>query len=488
MRVFIYIRVSTNQQSAQGSGIAMQRNACNAKADALKITERFVFIDAPVSGDIPFNARPGLSQALNTIKRGDIFITYSRDRIARKLQLALQFDAFVRARGVCFISVSEEIPESKSYSEFDSYAERQRMHIIASTQSALAYKAAQNDCVGNVPYGFKKSYQSSTLEKCEREQAIIAFVQELKLSGYSVRAILHKLNEKGYVGRTNKPLGLSQISNILKRNPVPLSVVTPSKAKKKRMLTYGLESDEDTGHVRLCRAEQEVIRLCKSLRAQQLTFKQIAEELTNQGYASRAGASFTVAQIRKITSRKNPEDVVERRKPHAPYGFRYNSKTNKLEEHCEEQEVLSLVANLRKKGCSLSVIAQELTVYGYKTRNGKIFRANHVSHKLKSIKVNSFTEQRAYGNLPYGFRYSDELNSLYPVPCPDEQVVVAFMRELYMQGYSLKGIARELVKHVHKTRVGTNFQPAQIARILKREDNQPSYLALSEEKPHEETT
>ena len=71
--------------------------------------------------------------------------------------------------------------------------------------------------MGNVPFGFHLRADGRTLERDEREQAIIARAHELRAVGVSLRGIVAKLASEGIVGRSGRPLCKAAVENVLRR-------------------------------------------------------------------------------------------------------------------------------------------------------------------------------------------------------------------------------------------------------------------------------
>src|SRR5688572_11437977 len=82
-RAIGYVRVSTDQQRESGLGLEAQRAALEQSAERLRMQLDTVYIDAGLSGTLNVQQRPGLADALNALRRGDVLLVAKRDRIAR---------------------------------------------------------------------------------------------------------------------------------------------------------------------------------------------------------------------------------------------------------------------------------------------------------------------------------------------------------------------------------------------------------------------
>ena len=67
------------------------------------------------------------------------------------------------------------------------------------------------------------------------------------------------------------------------------------------------------------------------------------------------------------------------------------------------------------------------------------------------------------GTIPYGYRLAAD--GKHVEECPDEQVVVARVRELHAEGESLRAIGRTLLEEGHQPRRGRNWHVQVVARI-----------------------
>ena len=68
------------------------------------------------------------------------------------------------------------------------------------------------------------------------------------------------------------------------------------------------------------------------------------------------------------------------------------------------------------------------------------------------------------GTIPYGYRLAEDGKHLEEDP--DEQVVVARVRELHAEGESLRGIGRTLLDEGHEPRGGRNWHVQVLGRIV----------------------
>jgi site-specific DNA recombinase len=222
MNAVIYLRVSTEEQSQSGLGLEAQETACRSLAGTLGASEVLLFTDAGISGSKGIEDRPGLTEALATLRKGDVLIVAKRDRIARDMLVTLTVEKVVAKRGARLLSVAGEGSDSDGVTGLilrtmtDLFAQVERETIRSRTRSALQVKKAKAERVGAIPYGFRLAEDGTHLIESEREQRIIALVQSLREDGLSLRAIVAKLNADSVSTRTGNVWQLTQVARILK--------------------------------------------------------------------------------------------------------------------------------------------------------------------------------------------------------------------------------------------------------------------------------
>ncbi len=143
-----------------------------------------------------------------------------------------------------------------------------------------------------LPYGYKLSKDSNSLESCSKEQKIIALVQELHHQGYSLSAVTKELNLRGYRSRMGTIFQPSQISRIIKKISS-----TQVNSSAKQILKYGLTLGIDRITIEPSPQEQTVIQQARILRSQGISLRSITKELNMRGFTSRTGKPFQLTQI-----------------------------------------------------------------------------------------------------------------------------------------------------------------------------------------------
>lgn len=207
MKVYAYLRVSTDQQAESGAGIAAQLDACHkwAKSKDKEIVE--VFTEEGVSGSLSLDKRPELLQAVNALKPGDVLVVAKRDRLGRDPIAVAMIEASVARKQAKIVSAAGEGTESDDPTSVlmrrlvDAFGEFERNIIIGRTKAAMQAKKSRGERVGHIPFGYKLSDNGINIEPDDYEQSILNQINDLKATGLSVRKIADELNVRGVFNR-----------------------------------------------------------------------------------------------------------------------------------------------------------------------------------------------------------------------------------------------------------------------------------------------
>lgn len=207
MKVFVYLRVSTDQQQESGAGLSAQEDACRLWAIRKGVAIEKIFVEEAVSGAATIDKRPVLQDTIAHIKKGDVLLISKRDRLGRDIRNLVKIEDQVRANGGRIISASGEGTESDSTNDifmrgiFDLVSQHERNIIRDRTKAALQAKKARGERTGHVPFGYKLSEDGIHIEKDAREQDVLQQIRQLREDGFSTRAIAYELNCRGAFNR-----------------------------------------------------------------------------------------------------------------------------------------------------------------------------------------------------------------------------------------------------------------------------------------------
>ena len=202
MKAWISGRVSTDEQRESGAGIAAQLDACRDHAARQGWEIGGEFTDEGVSGATGLDRRPGLLDALASMRRGDVLLVAKRDRLGRDPIAVAMIEAAVHRKGGRVVSVAGEGTEGNSPTDIlmrrltDAFSEYERLVIGARTRAALQAKKRRGERVGQIPMGYALAEDGKQLLPDEGEQAVISLVLSLRSRGLTMQAITDELNAR----------------------------------------------------------------------------------------------------------------------------------------------------------------------------------------------------------------------------------------------------------------------------------------------------
>jgi DNA invertase Pin-like site-specific DNA recombinase len=212
-----YIRVSKDEQKL---GPEAQRSAIEAWAAREGVQVATWHVDQGVCSVTPIDERPALVAALGSLREhaAGVLVVAKRDRIARDVVLTAGVERAAAQSGAAVVSAAGEGNGDTPADAFmrtviDGAAAYERGLIRARTKAALAAKAARGECVGQVPYGFRR--EGDRLVAIEDEQATILRARELAAEGCSQRAVAAVLAAEGRVSRAGNVFAAAQVSRML---------------------------------------------------------------------------------------------------------------------------------------------------------------------------------------------------------------------------------------------------------------------------------
>lgn len=143
MKKIGYARVSTNEQHLDLQLKALEVSGCHQ-----------VFTDQGISGST-FD-RPGLAEALDAVKTGDMFVVWRLDRLGRSLVDLINAINDLGSRGVEFRSLSEAIDTSTSggrltFHIMAAMAEFERAIISERTKAGMSAARSRGSFIGRPP-------------------------------------------------------------------------------------------------------------------------------------------------------------------------------------------------------------------------------------------------------------------------------------------------------------------------------------------------
>ena len=217
-KTIAYLRVSTQDQAESGLGIEGQLQAIRDTFGEPDL----IFTDEGISGSSKPENRPGLSAALQALKRGDRLVVADVDRLARWFDLCfhLKYD-LEQNRKVALLDAEGILEEGRERLHLRAmFAEMERQKAIERTTRALRFKKAKGEKLGgkHAPFGWRLDVDGVHLIEDPQEQQIIQDIVKLQRRGWSLRQIGTALEERGIKTKTGKTAwNPKTVSALLKR-------------------------------------------------------------------------------------------------------------------------------------------------------------------------------------------------------------------------------------------------------------------------------
>lgn len=209
MKCFAYIRVSTAGQATDGVSMDAQRERIEAWCAGNGCTLARAYVDAGLSGKRADN-RPELQKALDaTCKAKGALIVYSLSRLARSTKDTLAIAERLDKSGADLVSLSEKIDTTSAAGKMlfrllAVLAEFERDLVAERTRTAMAYKRANGERVGAIPFGYDLGADGTTLTHNPTEQRALRKIRDMRHRGATLQRIADVLTRAGVRTKTGK--------------------------------------------------------------------------------------------------------------------------------------------------------------------------------------------------------------------------------------------------------------------------------------------
>lgn len=196
MNVYGYVRVSTVTQAREGESLEAQRRQVTsyAAAKGYELPERYVFVEAGVSGSTEFQDRPEGSRLFQIVQSGDLVIFPKLDRAFRNTRNALNVLHELKGRGVSvhFIDLGGDVTGNGVgaivFTILSAFATFERERIAARIREVKQLKKAQGKFTGG-----RRAFGYDVIDGVkvprEDEQAVIRQMRAMRDAGAGYREI-----------------------------------------------------------------------------------------------------------------------------------------------------------------------------------------------------------------------------------------------------------------------------------------------------------
>ena len=214
-----YIRVSTQEQAAEGVSLEAQQTRITAWCEANGYELATICIDAGISGSRMDN-RPELQRALQAIKKGNALVVYSLSRLGRSTKDILNISDLLQSRQADLVSLTEQFDTTTAagklmFGMMALLSEFERGIVSERTKMALAQKKANGETYSPVPFGYREA--KGRLVEVKRESRVVADILNRRRAGQSYGAIADQLNNQGVPTKQGRQWYASTVHYLVKR-------------------------------------------------------------------------------------------------------------------------------------------------------------------------------------------------------------------------------------------------------------------------------
>ena len=164
MRVALYCRVSSEEQVRNGLSLGVQIDRLRQWAAEKRATVVREYIDAGVSGKLPYKKRPALSRFIQDIQSGlkvDSLVFIKLDRFHRNVKLYYQVVGIMEQYDVSWIATEENYDTATTDGRFKTnimlaVAEQEADRVSDRIKFVFEDKKSRGEPTsGKIPYGYK---------------------------------------------------------------------------------------------------------------------------------------------------------------------------------------------------------------------------------------------------------------------------------------------------------------------------------------------
>jgi putative DNA-invertase from lambdoid prophage Rac len=218
MRVFGYVRVSTEDQAEKGQSLAVQQRQLEGWAMQRGWELAEVVVEPDVSGGIPFKDRPDGGRLWDQLQRGDVVVAAKLDRMFRSAFDCLGVVESFKARGISLYLLdlnggADDVSGNGIARLFltivSAFAEFERDRIGERIRATKRAQKARGEYLGGPPpFGWRYDADRMLVE-IPKQQKALKRIHALRAKGMSLRKIADALAAEGH------KLSHTSVANIL---------------------------------------------------------------------------------------------------------------------------------------------------------------------------------------------------------------------------------------------------------------------------------
>ena len=222
MKVYGYVRVSSEEQATFGQSIEAQREKVELYCRLHELELVGLVEDRGVSGKSL--DRPGIARVLEGLRTGQAegLVICKLDRLSRSVRdwADLIGDYFAEKAGKSLLSVEDSIDTRTA-------AGRLTLHVLAAvsqwereaigerTSSVLPYKAGRGEAVSRAPRGLRIAGKGFEADPESDGLRLAARARELRAEGLTLKAIAEQLETEGFRPERGRRLYASTVRYML---------------------------------------------------------------------------------------------------------------------------------------------------------------------------------------------------------------------------------------------------------------------------------
>lgn len=192
----LYYRRSTYKQDTT---IETQRNVCLKMAKTMRLSV-VSEVTEEISGKTAVEDREKMYEMVETIHPGDVLITYSVSRIARKVDVFYNIMSMLKEKGVRVVCCNEKLDSNDPHmavvwAVHAAFAQQEREAIAERTSLALRTMQRNGLAISRPRWGYKVNPETKKFEPVPEIQEVIKEIIRMRKDNMTLASISNHLNK-----------------------------------------------------------------------------------------------------------------------------------------------------------------------------------------------------------------------------------------------------------------------------------------------------